>query len=67
VEQKLRARIEEGERLLAAEIDSFNDVRVVADDYSRWSEYNGELLLRLFTDAPMAEEYGAVACMGPRP
>lgn len=64
VEQKLSARIGEGERLLAAEIDSFNDLKVVADEYSRWSEYNGELLLRLFTDARMADEYGGGSLYG---
>lgn len=58
VEQKLKARIEEGERLLSMELDSFKDLHSAAVEYSRWSEFNGELLLRLFTNERLAEEYG---------
>lgn len=64
VEQRLKERIKEGERLLSREIGDLNDLTAVGDDYSRWSEYNGDLLLRLFTDGRLADEYGGRSLYG---
>jgi hypothetical protein len=58
VEKRLKERIKGGERLLSQELTNINDLKAVGYAYSRWSEYNGELLRRLFTDERLADEYG---------
>jgi len=57
--QKIDARIEEGRKIQELPIHSKPELNAARDRYYKWSEYNVELLHRLFDTSEMAEEYDA--------
>src|SRR5437764_7407608 len=60
-EAKIQARIEKGKELLNREINSWDQLEIAKKDYYTWSEYNIELLNRLFTNDSLAQEYKGIA------
>jgi hypothetical protein len=56
---KLVDRIGRGRELLQREIGSWEQLEAVRKDYSKWSDYNDELLRRLFSNGTLADEYSA--------
>jgi predicted nucleotide-binding protein with TIR-like domain len=56
---KVTERMQRGEELKARPITSFEAHSQVQRDYWTWSEYNEELLRRMFTSPKVAEEYSA--------
>ncbi len=56
---KLTDRITRGRELLEREIGSWEQFEAVRKDYSRWSDYNDELIRRLFSNGTFADEYSA--------
>lgn len=55
--QRLADQIEKGQALLKRQIRSQQDIKSAKDEYRNWSDFNEELLRRLFTTAKLAEEY----------
>lgn len=53
--QKIQARIEKGQQLRALYIRSENELEKARAECKKWSEYNKQLLLRLFTDSSIAD------------
>ncbi|MBX7133993.1 MAG: nucleotide-binding protein [Fimbriimonadaceae bacterium] len=60
---KLDERITIGEALLAKRIDSKGAFESVRHDYYTWSEYNRELLTRIFDTSQYQKEYDAWGAM----
>ena len=56
-EAKIQARIDKGNELLKALINSREILEATKNDYYKWSDYNYELLKRLFSTNALAEEY----------
>ncbi len=57
--EKFMDRIERGRELLERDIGSWEQLEAVRKDYSKWSDYNDELLRRLFSSGMFADEYSA--------
>jgi predicted nucleotide-binding protein len=57
--EKIQAQINEGEALLAQQPRSEPELDRVKEERRIWSDYNRELLVRLFTSSAVAEEYSA--------
>lgn len=55
--EKITKRIEIGDELLAKQIRSWDDLEIAQKESYRWTDYNGELLKRLFTNETLSEEY----------
>lgn len=53
--QKIQARIEKGQQLRDLNIRSENELENARAECKKWSEYNKQLLSRLFTDSSMAD------------
>lgn len=53
--QKIQARIEMGQQLRDLNIRSENELENARAESKKWSEYNKQLLSRLFTDSSMAD------------
>lgn len=68
-EAKINDRIEKGKELLSRQINSWDQLESVRKDYYKWSDYNEEMLKRLFSNDSLANEYrsffGAVIAGGP--
>lgn len=56
-EAKIADRIEKGEELHDRQVHDWEGLRAARRDYDRWSDYNDELLKRLFTNESLAREY----------
>lgn len=56
---KIEKQIDEGQHLLALSIGSEQELEQLSSDYSEWSDYNAELLLRLFDNDEISKEYSA--------
>lgn len=56
-ESKISARIEDGKELLDSPILSSANLAQAKDKYSKWNEFNAELLKRLFTSSEVSEKY----------
>lgn len=56
-ESKIQSRIDKGNELLKASINSWEQIEAIRKDYYKWSAYNEELLKRLFTNDSLASEY----------
>ncbi len=56
-DKKIQARIEEGEKLLKDPINSSNDLEDKRLRYNEWSDYNCELLRRIFDGEQLSREY----------
>ena len=67
-EEKIQDRIEKGKEILTKELKSWESLESVRKEYYKWSDYNEELLKRLFTNDSLSKEYrsffGAVAFGG---
>jgi predicted nucleotide-binding protein len=55
--QQIESRIEIGKGLLAAQITSSTALKEAQSEYYSWTEYNTDLLRRLFTTGQYADEY----------
>ena len=55
--QKIQAQIEKGQQLRNKELRTKDALKEVRLECSKWSRYNKELLLRLFDNSTMADEY----------
>ncbi|MFO7915036.1 MAG: nucleotide-binding protein [Candidatus Krumholzibacteriales bacterium] len=61
---KIKARIEKGEALVNSDINNDQELDDVLAEKSRWSNYNTELLTRLFSNNSFADEYnGLLQCI----
>lgn len=56
-EEKIQNRIDKGNELHKAQINSWEQLEATKKDYYKWSDYNSELLKRLFTNDTLADEY----------
>lgn len=65
VAAKLQDRIEKGCALQATDIQSENELQRLRSKQTKWSDYNRELLARVFDVDVVAEEYGNVGGWGP--
>lgn len=57
--QKLQVQIDKGQQIRQKEIRSQAELEDVRAERIKWSKYNTELLLRLFDNSSMADEYNA--------
>jgi predicted nucleotide-binding protein len=68
-EAKIEERIALGKDILSRPLNSWDELKAAKQDYYKWSDYNTELLKRLFTNASLADEYsqsiGFVVAGGP--
>ncbi len=55
--QKIQERIDKGQQLHDQEISSDNDLDRVGKDSNNWSRYNIDLLIRLFDNFTLEDEY----------
>jgi predicted nucleotide-binding protein len=55
--QKLQKRINDGILLRDATINNENELNAIKKEYKKWSEYNVELLSKIFNDDKIAIEY----------
>src|SRR5690606_35717876 len=55
--QKLNERILLGEQLIVRDIGTTDELDELRKEYSRWNDFNTELLRRIFTTAKFADEY----------
>lgn len=55
--QRLAARIPKGRDLLARSITTKDDYEQLITDATKWSKFNRDLLLQLFDNSAMADEY----------
>ena len=67
-ETKIQSRIDDGEHLIErinqlASSTASDSVQGIDSDFESWSRFNAKLLLALFDDTSLSEEY--VACGGP--
>ena len=60
---KIQARIDKGQELLRRPCQSPTDLEKAKNDFFTWSDYNEELLGRLFTSTAVAEEYSRTGPM----
>lgn len=69
VTQKIQVQIEKGQQIRNKEIRTKDELEEARSERSKWSKYNTELLLRLFDNSTMADEYdkfyGGVFSMNP--
>lgn len=56
-EQKIRNQIEKGCKIRDSKIGSEQDLKEARSERSRWSDYNRDLLARLFDDTSISEQY----------
>lgn len=56
-EARINDRIEKGEGIFNKEIRNANEFEAVKREYSKWSDFNKELLKRLFTNDSLSIEY----------
>ena len=54
---KIQARIDKGQHLVNQQILSEHDLEEAKAEFNNWSKYNEELLLRLFDNPAMADQY----------
>src|SRR5688500_649390 len=55
--KRLAERINIGNEYKAAPVQSEEQLKVLRNEYYKWSDYNAELLRRMFTNNDLAEEY----------
>ncbi len=55
--QKIADRIEKGKAIIQIPVSSEPGLKKVRDEYYKWSDYNRELLTRMFSNESMADEY----------
>jgi hypothetical protein len=60
-EAKIQDRIQKGQELRNREINAWDQLDGTRKDYYTWTEYNAELLKRLFTNDSLAQEYQGIA------
>ena len=56
-DQKIQARIEKGQELVDRRITSVEELKEAKSEFDNWSKYNEELLLRLFDNSTVADQY----------
>ena len=56
-EQKIQERIDKGQTLLKRQIDSENELEIADKEANNWSRYNIDLLMRLFDNLSLQDEY----------
>jgi predicted nucleotide-binding protein len=56
-EDSLKKRIDEGNGYLAREISNIGELEVLKKDFIMWNNYNADLLLRIFNNATITDEY----------
>ena len=56
-DRRLAERIERGREIVDREFRSVENIDAAKDEYRKWSDFNAELLRRLFTTPKFAEEY----------
>ena len=56
-EQKIQERIDKGQTLLNRQIDSENELEIADKEANNWSRYNIDLLMRLFDNLSLQDEY----------
>ena len=56
-DQKIKTRIEAGQLLRERKIDLEDELENAREDFRNWSEYNEKLLLQLFGNSSVANEY----------
>ena len=59
-QEKIQAQISKGQELLARQIRTEAELSKSRADRTSWSQYNHELLLRLFDNTTIADEYDYV-------
>jgi len=55
--QKLQTQIEKGQQIRNRSINSKEELEEARAERSKWSKYNAELLLRLFDNSSISDEY----------
>lgn len=55
--QRISERIQLGHAIVARDFRVVDDVESARDEYRKWSDYNNELLKRIFTTPKLADEY----------
>ena len=55
--QKIRAQIDKGQELVDRWITSVEELEGAKSEFDNWSKYNEELLLRLFDNSTVADQY----------
>ena len=56
-DQKIQAQIEKGQELIDRWITSVEELKEAKSEFDNWSKYNEELLLRLFDNSTVADQY----------
>jgi hypothetical protein len=59
-EGKIQDRIQKGKELLNRQITVWEEMKAARNDYYKWSDYNKELIKRLFTNESLAQEYEGI-------
>lgn len=62
-EAKIADRIALGNELVGRSIRSWDELKGIRQDFYKWSDYNEELLRRLFTNGTLADEYAQAVRM----
>ncbi len=63
-EASLGARIEKGEELRDRPIQTKDELDRMEKEFDRWSDYNTEMLRRMFSTAELADEYSVARASG---
>ncbi|MDD5114591.1 MAG: nucleotide-binding protein [Methylobacter sp.] len=61
---KLTERIRKGKEIKSFQINSVQDLEDVKKAFSKWNDFNKELLKRLFSTEELSNEYGSWASVG---
>ena len=56
-ERKIQERINKGQTFLNRQIDSDDELEIAGKEANNWSRYNIDLLIRLFDDLSLKDEY----------
>jgi hypothetical protein len=56
-ERKIQERINKGQTFLNRQIDSDDELEIAGKEVNNWSRYNIDLLIRLFDDLSLKDEY----------
>lgn len=55
----IQTRIDKGNNFFKVQINSYEELRKLTNEINRWSDYNNELLTRIFTTSSIANDYSS--------
>ena len=63
-EERIKARIDKGQEILDRNISAIDELEEMANEYSKWSAYNRDLLSQLFNECSLVSEYQGQTSFG---